>query len=159
MLTVMHIYCPIFHSEWGFWHMGGKWFKHHGGNYLMEVFHLKLCILHVLQHLVVKWHEVLSLFLWAPSSNREHCNSMQNESLMSSILLCCMVKRECALNLMACFLWGLLRKWGRVWLWCSGDSAYMCAHVLQDWGWERELEKQSYVYCLLHYLNSYKELV
>ena len=59
----------------------------------------------------------------------------------------------------------VLRKWGRVWLWCSGGSACMCAHVLQDSEWERERERereslnQSYVYCLLHTMSSYKELV
>ena len=39
------------------------------------------------QHLVRSWQDALSLFEWGPSSDREYCNSLQNELLVSSRVL------------------------------------------------------------------------
>ena len=39
------------------------------------------------QQLVRSWQDALSFFEWAPSSDREFCNSLQNELLVSSRVL------------------------------------------------------------------------
>ena len=60
------------------WCTGKQRFKHPGGHYSMEA-----CG----QHLVRSWQHALSLFEWGPSSDRESCNSLQNELLVSSRVL------------------------------------------------------------------------
>ena len=45
------------------WHIGRKWLRHRGGNYLMELFLLKIPCSSCTQHLVVSWDMWLMLDL------------------------------------------------------------------------------------------------
>ena len=49
---------------------------------------LKISSSSFVQHWVTSWQEALVLCVWKPSSNRELCNSLQKELLVSSRLLC-----------------------------------------------------------------------
>ena len=62
--------------------MGGYRLRFHGGNYRMDV---SSCVQHFK---VISWQEAFLLCVWKPSSSREHCNSLQKELLVSSMLLC-----------------------------------------------------------------------
>ena len=60
----------------------------------MDVFHLGFRALHVFNTWVASWQEALLLYVWKPSSSREHCNSLHKELLVSSRLLCWLGKER-----------------------------------------------------------------
>ena len=66
------------------------------------------------QSLVVSWHKMLSLFLWAQSSSREHyISSLQKDLILSSRILCCHAKDKLRSYLNLLFRWKVkeVKKW------------------------------------------------